>query len=185
MWCKQGYFPHVFPHVNNMSNNSCLPCLQDCQQQWNSLNKEMNWNAAAASAVFLSVALRFTHGVADEAQSERFWLVTLSRCRGHVAVGRRPSAQGLLLPREGCLAQVGTKGNIIPYLSCLSKQKARLPPSSPHWFSRDWWLHGLRTINRGWFGLCHILIRKCGYYDVVCELFKGCQRNSDSNLRNS
>lgn len=32
--------------------------------------------------------------------------------------------------------------------------------------------------------ICHILIRKCGHYDVVPEPLQGRERNSDCNLRN-
>lgn len=156
------FFPlSVFLHVNDSHTLQTIPIChifpeadQDCQQQQHMKVYIRSWTETLLQAVpcvcvCVCCTKAYTWG-ADEDHSERFWLVTVSRCRGRVAVGRRPSAPGLLHPREGTLVQVGTKSNIIAYLSCLSKQKARLPPTSPYRFSRDWWLHGLRTINRGW-----------------------------------
>lgn len=123
---------------------------------WNSLYKELNLKRSCSLCVcMLEICSEAYTWCADEDPSERFWLVTASRCRGRVAVGGRPSAPGPLHPREGPLVQVGTEGNGPTdrryRLSKLPVQtESQAPTHFPHRFSRDWWLHGLRTINRGW-----------------------------------
>lgn len=104
---------------------------------WKCLYKELKWNTPAAPRRRVCACTKAYTWGADEDHSKRFWLVTASRCPGHVAVGGGPSTRGASsAPVEGPLVQVGRKGHIISHLSCLSKQKGWLPPTSPCRFLR-------------------------------------------------
>lgn len=65
--------------------------LTPVSSSWNSLYKELNWNSLCVYVGNLQPGYTWGH-------SERFWLVTASRCRGCVAVGQWPNTLGRLHP---------------------------------------------------------------------------------------